>query len=300
MITQAPTRILTADELERRNGKAVPQVDIDRIVYTALWEDLQGHFDITSQSVVDRQKLVRAEIVLKEPAVIAGIEVISQVFSAVDSRLQFTQLHYDGTRFDRVPVRIASVSGSARAILTAERTALNILQRLCGVATVTRQYTELARPYGIEILDTRKTTPGLRALEKYAVAVAGGTNHRFGLFDAILIKDNHVRLAGGVTQAVEASRQNMPDKPVEVEVCNLSEVSEAVAVKAERILLDNMTPDQVRQSVAEIGGRAYVEVSGGINLSNIKDYLITGVNGISIGALTHSAKSIDISLEVDG
>lgn len=296
----APTRILTADELERRNNQPIPQVDVDRVVYTALWEDLQGHLDVTSHSVVDRSQLVRGEIILKEAGVIAGLEVIAQVFQAVDSRLAFTQLHTDGIKFERVPVRIASVQGSARAILTGERTALNILQRLCGVATITRKFVDIAKPHGIEILDTRKTTPGLRALEKYAVAIAGGTNHRYGLFDAILIKDNHVRLAGGVMLAVDAARKNAPGKPVEVEVCDLAEVTQAVAAGAERILLDNMSSEMVRQAVTLIAGRSYVEVSGGVNLENIESYLIPGVSGISIGALTHSAKSIDISLEVDG
>jgi nicotinate-nucleotide pyrophosphorylase (carboxylating) len=170
---------------------------------------------------------------------------------------------------------------------------------MSGIATITRQFVEKAELHKIQILDTRKTTPGLRALERLAVRAAGGVNHRFALFDAILIKDNHVRLAGGIRPAIEAARKGSPDLSVEVETTTLAEVEEALQCKAERILLDNMEPEMIARAVKLIDGRAYIEVSGGVNLKNIDKFLIAGVNGISIGALTHSAPSLDISLEVE-
>jgi nicotinate-nucleotide pyrophosphorylase (carboxylating) len=192
------------------------------------------------------------------------------------------------------------VQGPAQVLLVAERTALNLLQKLSGVATATREYAKLANPHGIQILDTRKTTPGMRLLEKYAVRCAGGTNHRTGLFDAILIKDNHVSIAGGIKQAIQQSRAKYPNRPVEIEVERLDQLTEALDAKAEKILLDNMTPEQIKEAVRLTGGKAFLEVSGGVNLSNLSTYLIEGVNAISTGAITHSVRSLDISLEIGG
>jgi nicotinate-nucleotide pyrophosphorylase (carboxylating) len=204
-----------------------------------------------------------------------------------------------GTYVDKIPARIATFKGPATSVLKSERLSLNLLQRMSGIATITKRFVDKAKGKGIEILDTRKTTPGLRAFERLAVAAAGGTNHRFGLFDAILIKDNHVRLAGGITPAIKLARASKSGLPVEIETTTLEEVQAAVDGGAERILLDNMSPEMIQQAVKMIDRRAYIEVSGGVKLSNVDSYLIVGVNGISIGALTHSAPSLDISLEVE-
>ena len=197
---------------------------------------------------------------------------------------------------EQVPARVAAVEGPARAVLTGERIALNLFGRLCGVATLTAQYVDLVRGTGAAILDTRKTTPGLRALERYAVRCGGGHNHRFNLSDAVLLKENHLRLAGGVRPAIAALGAV---RPVEVEAETDDEVAEALAAGADRILLDNMTVDQVRRAVASIAGRAEVEASGGISLASVHAYAETGVDYISVGALTHSARSLDVSLEVE-
>ena len=185
---------------------------------------------------------------------------------------------------------------SARAILTGERTALNLFGRLCGIATLTARYGDLVAGTGVQILDTRKTTPGLRALEKYAVRCGGGTNHRFGLDDAVLLKENHLRLAGGIGPAVAAARNG---RPVEVEAETLDEVAEALEAGADRILLDNMTPEQVRRAVELVDGRAQLEASGGISLATVRAYAETGVDFVSVGALTHSARALHVSLEVE-
>jgi nicotinate-nucleotide pyrophosphorylase (carboxylating) len=221
------------------------------------------------------------------------------ILKRFDERIEFKPLVEPGVHIESIPYKIAEFTGPAAPILKAERLALNLLQRMSGIATVTKRFVEKAKPSGIEILDTRKTTPGLRAFERLAVAAAGGTNHRFGLYDAILIKDNHVRLAGGIKNAVESARKAYPSMSIEVETTTLSEVQAAVESRAERIMLDNMSPDQIKNAVELIANRAYIEVSGGVKLSNIESYLVKGVNGISIGALTHSAPGLDISLEVE-
>lgn len=269
----------------------------DRIIRIALEEDLADVGDITAGSIVPADAQLTAIVLLKEPAVVAGLAVFEKVLKSVDQSICFEAAIADGIRAEPGPV--AHCRGPARAILAAERTALNLLQRLSGIATITARYVELAAPLGIEIRDTRKTTPGLRALEKWAVRIAGGTNHRFGLFDQFLIKDNHIRIAG-ITESIRRARAAHPGKLVEVEVTCTAELVEALAGKPDIILLDNMSPEQVRQAVALVAKAAFIEVSGGINAGNIKDYLIPGVNAISIGALTHSVKSVDISLEVEG
>lgn len=271
-------------------------MEVDRLIAAALSEDIHTG-DITANSIVPESQNCVATILLKEEAVVAGLELFELVMRKCDPNAHLETFINEGDRVNKVPTSIARVEGKARAVLAAERTALNFLQRMSGIATLTREFTDKASPLGIQILDTRKTTPGLRIVEKWAVRIAGGTNHRFGLWDAILIKDNHIAIAGGVKQAVERSRHVHPDKPIEVEVVSLDMLKEALSLKVERVMLDNMSPEQIRKAIELVSGEAYIEVSGGIRLENLQDYLIPGISGISIGALTHSAKNIDISLE---
>jgi nicotinate-nucleotide pyrophosphorylase (carboxylating) len=236
--------------------------------------------------------------VLEEPGVVCGLPVVRAVFATLDPDVRFETLVDEGARLADVPARIATVEGVARAVLTGERTALNLLGRLCGIATLTARYVDLVAGTGTTILDTRKTTPGLRALEKYAVRCGGGENHRAGLYDAILLKENHIRIAGGIAPAVAALR-NGSRPAVEVEAESPAEVEEALAAGVERILLDNMTPEQVRSAVELVDGRAQLEASGGVSLATVRAYAETGVDFISVGALTHSARSLHVSLEVE-
>lgn len=270
---------------------------MDTAISVALAEDV-GSGDVTSNCLVPPDLSVVAKVVYKQAAIVAGLNVLALVFQKVHPRCRVTSFIKEGDFCQAPPEVAAIVRGPAAAILTGERTALNFLQRLSGIATNTKAYVELARPHNIAILDTRKTTPGLRAFEKYAVRAGGAYNHRFGLFDQILIKDNHVRLAGSVGEAIRRARMSAPASWIEVETSTLDEVAEAVDERAEHIMLDNMTPDQVTAAVALVNKRAIVEISGGINLSNLQQYLIPGVDAISVGALTHSAPNIDISLEV--
>jgi len=267
-----------------------------RAVEIALAEDV-GTGDVTTEATVPADAVGTAEILVKEPGVVCGLGVAETVFRALDDDVRFEVLVEDGAELRDVPAVVARVTGSERAILTGERVALNFLGRLSGIATLTRRYTEAVSGTGAIVLDTRKTTPGLRALEKYAVARGGGTNHRFGLDDAVLVKDNHLRAAGSVTQAVERVRA-LTDLPVEVECESLDQVREALAAGVEAILLDNMPLDELRAAVAITDGRARLEASGGVTLENIRAVAETGVDEISVGALTHSARSLDVSLEL--
>jgi nicotinate-nucleotide pyrophosphorylase (carboxylating) len=219
------------------------------------------------------------------------------VFEAVDSTLVLEDAARDGDPVGTLPFEVLRISGSARSVLAGERVALNLLGRLSGVASLTREYVDAVTGTGATILDTRKTTPGLRALEKYAVRCGGGSNHRFGLDDGILVKDNHLLVAGGVTAAVRGLRQ-ISDLPIEVEVETLAELREALEARVDRVLLDNMGPDLMREAVALCKGRASTEASGGITLATIRAAAETGVDFISIGALTHSVRSLDVSLDV--
>ena len=237
-----------------------------------------------------------AQLVVKEPGVVCGLEVAAEVFRALDRDVHFEPLVEEGAWVDG-PTAVATVAGPLRAILTGERTALNFLGRLSGIATLTRRYVDEVSGTGAAILDTRKTTPGLRALEKQAVAAGGGRNHRFGLYDGVLIKDNHLRAAGSVGVAVERARA-ATDLPLEVECDTLDQVAEALAAGVDAILLDNMTTEALSESVTLAGGRARLEASGGITLENVRAVAETGVDEISIGALTHSARSLDVSLEL--
>jgi nicotinate-nucleotide pyrophosphorylase (carboxylating) len=268
---------------------------LEPVVRAALAEDV-GSGDVTTDSVVPADARCRAMLELEEPGVVCGVPAVRAVFEALDPGVTVDALCDEGARIAEVPAAVARIEGPARAVLTGERTALNLFGRLCGIATLTARYVDLVQGTGAEILDTRKTTPGLRALEKYAVRCGGGTNHRFGLHDAVLLKENHLRLAGGITPAVAAARNG---RPVEVESETLDEVAEALAAGADRILLDNMTPEEVRNAVELVDGRAQLEASGGISLATVRAYAETGVDFVSVGALTHSARSLHVSLEVE-
>jgi len=257
-----------------------------------LAEDV-GDGDVTTEAVVPADARLDASLLLKEQGVVCGLAQAEEVFRALDPDVEFEQLVRDGTAASG---EVARVSGNARALLTGERTALNLLGRLSGIATLTRRYVDAVAGTGATILDTRKTTPGLRELEKLAVRAGGGNNHRFGLYDAILIKDNHLRLGGGIARSVESARRT--GLPVEVECESLDDVRDALAAGADTILLDNMSPAQLREAVLLVDGRAKTEASGGVTLENVRSIAETGVDFISVGALTHSARSLDVSMEV--
>jgi nicotinate-nucleotide pyrophosphorylase (carboxylating) len=267
---------------------------LERVVRTALDEDV-GAGDRTTEGVVPADARCRAELVLEEPGVACGIGAARAVFEALDPDVRFEPLLGDGDGVSDPPAPLAELEGRARALLTGERTALNLLGRMCGIATLTARYVAAVEGTGVTILDTRKTTPGLRALEKYAVRRGGGANHRAGLDDAILVKDNHLRIAGGIAPAVAALRDGLP---IEVEAETLADVAEALEAGADRILLDNMTPAEVAEAVGLVAGRVPLEASGGISLATVRAYAVTGVDFISIGALTHSVRSLHVSLEV--
>ena len=267
--------------------------ELEPLVRRALAEDL-GSGDLTTQATVPHGTRALARVTQKQPGVVFGIDAAELTFGVLDPGARFERLAEEGVWREGGPV--FDVEGSAAALLSAERTALNLLQRLSGVATLTARYVEAVRGTRAQVLDTRKTTPGLRLLEKAAVAAGGGTNHRVGLFDAILIKENHAAIAGGVGEAVRMARAAAPDVPLEVECRSDAEVDEALAAGARRLLLDNMTPAQMRAIVERVGDRAELEASGGIDLETIRDVAETGVHFISVGALTHSAPSLDLSL----
>jgi nicotinate-nucleotide pyrophosphorylase (carboxylating) len=268
---------------------------LDRVVRTALAEDV-GTGDRTTDGVVPPEARCRAELLLEEPGVACGIDAARAVFEALDPGLRFDAAVDDGTPVIKPPVTLACLEGAARAVLTGERTALNLVGRLSGIATLTARYVAAVDGTGTTILDTRKTTPGLRALEKYAVRCGGGANHRAGLDDAILVKENHLRIAGGIAPAVAALRNGLP---IEVEAETLPDVAEALEAGVDRILLDNMTPVDVARAVALVAGRVPLEASGGMSLETVRAYADTGVDFISVGALTHSARSLHVSLEVE-
>ena len=266
------------------------------VLARSLAEDI-GRGDLTSEALFNEEDRCRARVLLKEEGVVCGLAVVRAAFRRLDEATELEMLVEDGARVSDVPRELVRMAGQTRAILGAERVALNLLGRLSGIATLTRAFVAAVEGTGVAILDTRKTTPGLRALEKYAVRVGGGVNHRFGLYDAVLVKDNHLRLAGGVEEAVRRLRSSLP-LPLEVEADTLEQVEQALGLGVERILLDNMRPFEVAAAVELVAARAQLEVSGGVTLSNVRRYAETGVNAISIGALTHSARSLDISLEV--
>ena len=269
------------------------QEAISDAVARALSEDI-GQGDVTTESTVPSEARARALITQKAPGVIFGLEVAVEAFRTLDPTVTVERLSPEGEWREGGPV--LELVGAARALLSAERTALNFLGRLSGVATMTSRYVGAVDGTGARILDTRKTTPGLRLLEKAAVAAGGGTNHRTGLYDAILIKENHAALAGGVGEAVRLARARSPAVLLEVECRSLQEVDEAVAAGAEQILLDNMSLDQLRAAVGRVAGRSSLEASGGVTLETVGEIAATGVDFVSVGALTHSAPALDLSL----
>jgi nicotinate-nucleotide pyrophosphorylase (carboxylating) len=271
------------------------EADIDRVVAAALAEDV-GSGDRTTAALVPVDARCRAQLLLEEPGVVCGVEIAAAVFRAVDPSVRVEARVDEGTAVTDVPAVLAEIEGPARAVLTGERVALNLLGRLCGIASLTHRYVELANGTGATILDTRKTTPGLRGLEKYAVRCGGGSNHRAGLYDAVLVKENHLRIAGGITAAVALLNGT---GGVEVEAETLDQVREALDAGVGRILLDNMSPAEIVEAVALNAGRAQLEASGGISLATVRSYAETGVDFISVGALTHGARSLHVSLEVE-
>jgi nicotinate-nucleotide pyrophosphorylase (carboxylating) len=268
--------------------------EIDALVQRALGEDI-GSGDITTRNILDENSVWTAEVSAKETLTLCGVEIFRRVFSLLDASCTFSDPgHQDGDEVSSGDV-ITKVRGKGVALLEGERTALNILQKLSGIATLTRKFVERARP--VTVLDTRKTTTGLRMFEKYAVKCGGGQNHRFGLYDAVMIKDNHIKAAGGIARAVELIRKKFgKDKIIEVETTNLGEVEEALSAGVEIIMLDNMANEMIRQSVKLVDHRAKIEVSGGISLERLDELSGTGIDFVSVGVLTHSAPAVDISM----
>jgi nicotinate-nucleotide pyrophosphorylase (carboxylating) len=270
---------------------------VDDVIGRALAEDL-GAGDVTTAAVVPEDLEVTADVVVGAAGVICGMAELIACVRLLDPDAAMELRVRDGEPIASPPLAVARIQAKAHAVLSAERTALNLVQRMSGIATSTRSYVQAVRGTGVEILDTRKTAPGLRALDKRAVACGGGHNHRMGLDDAILIKDNHVAVAGGITPAVEAARTANPGLAIEVEVDDLGQLDEAIRAGADTILLDNMGPGLLREAVAHTRGRARLEASGGITLDTVRAVAETGVDAISIGALTHSVTALDVSLEV--
>jgi nicotinate-nucleotide pyrophosphorylase (carboxylating) len=270
---------------------------VEKLIEDALFEDI-GPGDITSEAVIPEEASATAEIIAKQDLVLAGVLIAREVFRKLDPWVQFTPLAHDGGRVQSGSI-IAQVEGKTRMLLAGERVALNLMQHLSGIATTTARFVEALKGSRAEILDTRKTLPGLRALEKYAVRMGGGRNHRFGLYDGILIKDNHIKAAGGIIKALAGIRKKVhPLLKIEVEVRTLDEVREAMAAGATMLLLDNMPPAIMKQAVGIVGERILVEASGNVTLDNVKAIAETGVDFISSGSLTHSAPAADISMKI--
>lgn len=287
------------DEADHRTEGTSPMLDeatsaeLDDLVERALAEDV-GDGDLTSLATVPAAARARATITQKAPGVVFGLEAAERVFRALEPDASLRRLGPEGVWRDGGPV--LAVEGAARALLAAERTALNLLQRLSGVASATARFVAAVEGTGARILDTRKTTPGMRLLEKAAVLAGGGVNHRIGLWDEILIKENHAFMAGGVGAAVRAARERSPGVPLEVECRSLGDVDEALAAGATRLLLDNMPPVGLREAVERVAGRATCEASGGVSLESVEEIAHSGVQFISVGAITHSAPALDLSL----
>lgn len=272
-------------------------IAVDELVRRALLEDI-GPGDITTEATIPADKTCTAVIIAKETGILCGQQLAEAAFRAMDPHLTYEVLVPEGSEI--TPGQgVARISGNARSVLMAERVALNFLQRMSGIASTTRRLAESIKYYHARLVETRKTTPGLRMIEKYAVRVGGGLNHRFGLHDAILIKDNHIAVAGGVREAVVAARKVASHTSrVEVEVESLEQVQDALDAGADIILLDNMDPETMKKAVELVGGKATLEASGGITAQTLVDVAKTGVDIISMGALTHSVKSLDLSLEI--
>lgn len=270
---------------------------VKQLLELAIAEDI-GSGDVTSESIISDDCVATGIILSKDTGVLAGLGIVEILLEMVDSQLSLTKVLSDGN-FIEPGVEIGRIYGPGKTMLTAERTSLNFLQRLSGTATMTAEFVSAVVDYPTKIIDTRKTTPGWRILEKYAVRVGGGYNHRFGLYDGVLIKDNHIALTGSIAEAIEMARAAVPHTiRIEIEVENLQQVEEALRANADIILLDNMTLNEIRAAVELIDGKALVEVSGGVRLDTVKQIAAAGVDLISVGTLTHSAPSLDISIEV--
>lgn len=276
----------------------MPSLTIDKIIQNALSEDV-GYGDVTADSCVPADRLARGVFVAKEAGVVCGLHVAARVFALIDPKVRVTPRVAEGQPVDKGAV-VAAVEGPARAILTGERTALNLLQRMSGIATRTAQAVKAVKGTAARIVDTRKTAPGLRALDKYAVRMGGGTNHRMGLFDGVLIKDNHIAAAGGIASAVAAARGRVPHTlKIEVEAATQDEVAQALCAGADIIMLDNMPGEMMARAVKHIAGRALTEASGNmgdLSEAQLRAIAQTGVDIISVGALTHTVRALDISL----
>ncbi len=271
---------------------------IDRMIEQALLEDIHTG-DITTLAVVPGRRPASARLIAKENLVVAGLATAARVFSTLDPEISFKACLNDGDKAEPGTI-LATVHGEAAQLLMGERVALNLLQRMCGIATLTTSFVEAVAGTKARIVDTRKTTPGLRQLEKYAVRVGGGINHRTGLYDGVLIKENHIVAAGGITEAIRRARAYIPHTlKIEIETETLAQVDEALAAGADIIMLDNMSLDEMRTAVGVIAGRALVEASGGVNLERVRAIAETGVDIISVGALTHSPRAMDISMLLD-
>ena len=276
---------------------ALPRVLVERIVAAALAEDLGAAGDITTEAIVPADAAGKAAIVARQAGVVAGLDLAEAAFKTLDPEASFTRIVEDGGSV-AAGGKIATVAGKARAILTGERTALNFVGRLSGIATLTASYVKAVEGTGARIACTRKTTPGLRALEKYAVRAGGGINHRFGLYDAVLVKDNHIEAAGGIGKALARLKARAGHTVrVEVEVETLAQLAEALEFPIDAVLLDNMDLATLREAVKLVAGRVVTEASGGVTLDNVRDIASTGVEVISAGALTHSPRNLDSSLE---
>jgi nicotinate-nucleotide pyrophosphorylase (carboxylating) len=271
---------------------------VRHLIQAAIEEDI-GRGDVTTEATIAEHVMSRARLITKQEIVLAGMDVFTEVYAMLDDTVHIKPAHKEGDLLSAGAV-IAVLEGRARSLLAGERVALNFLQRLSGIATVTRQYVEAVRGYGVDIIDTRKTTPGWRLLEKYAVRVGGGKNHRHDLGDGVLIKDNHIVAAGGIKPAVDMARRHSHHLlKIEVEVETLEQVEEALQADAEVIMLDNMSPEMLAEGVKMIGKRAVVEASGGVSLETVTAVARTGVDLISVGKLTHSAPAADIHVEFD-
>lgn len=276
--------------------------EIELLIDLALREDLGENGDVTSNCILNSDDEGQASIIVKKDGIIAGLPIAEWVFKKVNPGLKVQNRVEEGSKVQR-DEEVVRIIGPLAGILTAERTGLNFLQRLSGIATLTAEFVRKVAGTKVRILDTRKTTPGFRVLEKYAVRAGGGGNHRFGLYDMVLIKENHIAAAGGIASAVEQTRENMKKRDlnlkIEVEVRNLSEVEQVLNLAVDRLMLDNMSLQKIREAVKSANGKVELEVSGGVTLETVREIAETGVNYISVGALTHSAPSLDLSLLID-
>ena len=276
--------------------------EIESLIDLALREDLGENGDVTSNCILNSDDEGQANIIVKKDGIIAGLPIAEWVFKKVNPELKVQNRVEEGSKVQRYE-EVVRIIGPLAGILTAERTGLNFLQRLSGIATLTAEFVRKVAGTKVRILDTRKTTPGFRVLEKYAVRAGGGGNHRFGLYDMVLIKENHIAAAGGIASAVEQTRENMKNRDlnlkIEVEVRNLSEVEQVLNLAVDRLMLDNMSLHKIREAVKLANGKVELEVSGGVTLETVREIAETGVNYISVGALTHSASSLDLSLLID-